>query len=236
MTNLFSSFDPNVRIFIWTVSANWVSTLIAITIIPQAYWLIRSQAVKSTSTLMRYLEGELLAVFGPLSIPGTIYIFVSIFLFTLLLNFIGLFPYIFTRTSHLVITLSVALPLWLGRIMWALLHQSNRVLAHLVPLGTPGALGPLIVVIETVRNVIRPGTLSVRLAANMVAGHLLLTLLGTQGAGVSISTLYLLIVGLVLLLILEVGVACIQAYVFTILRALYLSEVSRSQFNRQMVN
>merc|ERR1712130_706243 len=91
--------------------------------------------------------------------------------------------------------------------------------------GTPAALMGLIVIIETVRNIIRPGTLSIRLAANMVAGHLLLTLLGSQGPGASGAVVVWLILGLTLLIILEVGVACIRAYVFTVLRALYLNEV-----------
>jgi len=147
-------------------------------------------------------------------------------------NFMGLFPYIFTSTRHLTMTLSLALPLWLGGIAWALMYQFNTVLAHFVPSGTPVALIPLIVIIETVRSIIRPGTLSVRLAANMVAGHLLLTLLSSQGPNTSGVVLICLILGLILLLILEVGVACIQAYVFTVLRALYLNEVRSVGFNK----
>jgi len=68
----------------------------------------------------------------------------------------------------------------------------------------------------------------------MVAGHLLLTLLGSQGAGVGSTVLVFLIVGLVLLLILEVGVACIQAYVFTILSSLYLNEIRSAGFNKSI--
>merc|ERR1711864_45857 len=107
------------------------------------------------------------------------------------------------RSRHLSITLALGLPLWLGRILWSTVFQFNSLMAHLVPSGTPGPLIPLMVVIERVRNIIRPGTLSIRLAANMVAGHLFL------------------ILALILLLMLEVGVACIQAYVFTVLRSLY---------------
>ena len=108
-------------------------------------------------------------------------------------------------------------------------------LAHLVPTGTPGALMPIMVIIESVRNIIRPGTLSVRLGANMMAGHLLLTLLGSQGPTSASVVLLLLIVALILLLILEVGVACIQSYVFTVLRSLYLNELSRLGFNKLIV-
>ena len=94
---------------------------------------------------------------------------------------------------------------------------------------------PVIVVIETVRNIIRPITLSIRLAANIVAGHLLLTLLGSQGPNVSIIIIIILIVRLILLLILEVAVACIQSYVFTILSSLYLNELIRINFNKKIL-
>ena len=90
------------------------------------------------------------------------------------------------------------------------------------------------VIIETVRNVIRPGTLSIRLAANIVAGHLLLTLLGSQGPAVRGLIILGLIVSLVLLLCLELAVACIQAYVFTILRSLYLNEFRTVTFNKNI--
>merc|ERR1739846_166630 len=77
--------------------------------------------------------------------------------------------------------------------------------------------------------------LSIRLAANMVAGHLLLTLLGSQGPTLRIFNLILLIGGLFILLLLEVAVACIQSYVFTILSSLYLNELLRNEFNKKMI-
>jgi len=96
--------------------------------------------------------------------------------------------------------------------------------AHLVPQGTPSALMSFIVVIETISNAIRPGTLAVRLSANMIAGHLLLTLLGNQTALANNSILASLIFAQIALLILEAAVAIIQAYVFIVLTSLYLSE------------
>ena len=90
-------------------------------------------------------------------------------------------------------------------------------LAHLVPLGTPYPLMPFIVLIELVSSLIRPGTLAVRLAANMVAGHLLLTLIGSLAPRLGIALLLGLLRGLVLLITLECAVALIQSYVFRIL-------------------
>jgi len=138
---------------------------------------------------------------------------------------LGLLPYIFTRTSHLIITLSLALPLWIAFILFGWINHTQHIFAHLVPQGTPSALIPFIVLIETIRNVIRPGTLAVRLAANMIAGHLLLTLLGSTGPSLSTSILSLLIIAQILLLILESAVAIIQSYVFAVLRTLYAREV-----------
>jgi len=132
-------------------------------------------------------------------------------------------------------TLTLALPLWLGRIIISIIYQYNSLLAHLVPVGTPTFLIPIIVIIETVRTIIRPLTLSIRLAANIVAGHLLLTLLGSQGPRLNMINLSFLIIGLFILLLLEVAVACIQSYVFTILSSLYLNELIRNRFNKIII-
>lgn len=93
----------------------------------------------------------------------------------------------------------------------------------MVPAGTPGALAPFMVLIELLRGLIRPITLSVRLAANIVAGHLLLTLIRGQ----AISPLVVVVIlSLGLMFLLEMGVRVIQAYVFRVLGVLYHSEIN----------
>ena len=104
-------------------------------------------------------------------------------------------------------------------------------LAHLVPLGTPPTLMPFIVLIEIIRRLIRPLTLSVRLAANIIAGHLLLSLMAGQAPTLSFAILLGLIRGLVMLCTLECAVRIIQAYVFRVLSSLYLNEVNRNTIN-----
>ena len=99
-------------------------------------------------------------------------------------------------------------------------------LAHMVPTGTPGLLMPLMVVIESISNLIRPGTLAVRLAANIIAGHLLLTLIGGGGASLGSLAVSLLVSIQVLLVLLEIAVAGIQSFVFAALSSLYASETS----------
>merc|ERR1712083_848107 len=211
-----------------------VSTLIILAILPQSYWLVNSQYIATLKNIFVFIMDELRAVFGVFVFPGTIFVFISLSIFIFFSNFLGLIPYIFTSTSHFSITLSLSLPLWVGRIILSILYQYNNLLAHLVPRGTPSFLMPVMVIIETVRNIIRPATLAIRLAANMVAGHLLLTLLGSQGPNVAGITIFILIFSLILLLCLELAVACIQAYVFTILRSLYLNELSGVEFNKNI--
>jgi len=85
---------------------------------------------------------------------------------------------------------------------------------------------PFIVLIETIRNVIRPGTLAVRLTANIIAGHLLITLLRRTGSNFPSYLIFILIFIQILLIILESAVAIIQSYVISILRTLYSREVN----------
>jgi F-type H+-transporting ATPase subunit a len=125
-----------------------------------------------------------------------------------------------------VFTLTLALPLWLSFIVYGWLNHTQHIFAHLVPQGTPAILIPFMVCIETIRNVIRPGTLAVRLAANIIAGHLLITLMGNTGPTLAARLVGFLIIGQIALLILESAVAIIQSYVFAVLRTLYSSEVN----------
>ncbi|KAG6439883.1 hypothetical protein O3G_MSEX001173 (mitochondrion) [Manduca sexta] len=95
---------------------------------------------------------------------------------------------------------------------------------------TPTILMPFMVLIETISNIIRPGTLAVRLTANMIAGHLLMTLLSSTGPNLSYMFIFMLIIIQIMLLVLESAVAIIQSYVIAILSTLYSSEVMLLQF------
>lgn len=152
-------------------------------------------------------------------------VFTSLFMFVLINNFLGLFPHIFTSTTHIAATLTLALPLWVAFILFGWLNHCNHMFAHLVPENRPGFLAPFMVLIETTRLLIRPATLAIRLTANVMAGHILLTLLGRLGPVLSGELAVGLVLAQTLLLILEVAVAIIQSYVFTALAALYAREV-----------
>ena len=223
ITNLFSTFDPSTRT---SLSLNWSRALLGLLFLPRIFWLIPSRInllwIKVTSTLHK--EFKILLKIN--KIKGRTLIFISLFSLILFNNFLSLFPYIFSRTRHLTLTLSLALPLWTRFIIYGWINNTIHIFAHLVPQGTPPVLMPFIVCIETIRNIIRPGTLAIRLTANIIAGHLLLTLLGNTGTKLSIVIINLLILTQLLLLILESAVAIIQSYVFSILRTLYSREVN----------
>nr|WCB98948.1 ATP synthase F0 subunit 6 [Bactrocera dorsalis]WCB98961.1 ATP synthase F0 subunit 6 [Bactrocera dorsalis] len=224
MTNLFSVFDPSSSIF--NLSLNWMSTFLGLLLIPSTYWLMPSRWHIFWNSILITLHKEFKTLLGPSGHSGSTFIFVSLFSLILFNNFMGLFPYIFTSTSHLTLTLTLALPLWLCFMIYGWINHTQHMFAHLVPQGTPAVLMPFMVCIETISNIIRPGTLAVRLAANMIAGHLLLTLLGNTGPSLSYAIVSLLLIGQIALLVLESAVAIIQSYVFAVLSTLYSSEVN----------
>merc|ERR1712110_1391375 len=116
--------------------------------------------------VVKGVVAELTAVLGNMVPLGRVFNLIRFFLFILFSNFLGLLPYIFTSSRHLRFTLSLALPFWVGCILWSMVFQYKNMLVHLVPVGTPAVLIPVMVIIETIRNLIRPGALAVRLAAN----------------------------------------------------------------------
>jgi len=222
IANLFSVFDPS---SILTLPLNWLAIFTGLLALPWGFWVRSNRRTKFFRLVSDQLHGEFKTLIGPRGAQGQTLIFFSLFLFILFNNLFGLAPYVFTASSHLAITLGLAFPLWLTFIIYGWINHTSHMLAHLVPLGTPPVLMPFMVLIETVSNVIRPGTLAVRLAANIIAGHLLLVLLGNQGPSISSSLLRILLVTQILLLTLESAVAVIQSYVFAVLATLYSREV-----------
>nr|BAX02000.1 ATPase subunit 6 [Daphnia galeata] len=222
MANLFSIFDPSATL---SLPMNWMAIFVGLFILPWTFWVSSNRSGKLISLVTSQLHMEFKTLVGMASSQGHTLIFISLFLFILFNNLMGLAPYVFTASSHLAMTLALAFPLWLSFMLYGWFNHTLHMLAHLVPLGTPGVLMPFMVLIETVSNVIRPGTLAVRLAANMIAGHLLLVLLGNQGPSMTFSLLSVLLVTQILLLTLESAVAVIQSYVFAVLATLYSSEV-----------
>nr|YP_010129780.1 ATP synthase F0 subunit 6 [Trachypithecus geei]QPZ49954.1 ATP synthase F0 subunit 6 [Trachypithecus geei] len=152
---------------------------------------------------------------------------VSLITFIATTNLLGLLPHTFTPTTQLSMNLAMAIPLWAGTVITGLRFKTKSSLAHFLPQGTPTLLIPMLVIIETISLFIQPVALAVRLTANITAGHLLMHLIGS--AVLALSTINFLatsltFVLLLLLTILEIAVALIQAYVFTLLVSLYLHD------------
>nr|YP_009685951.1 ATP synthase F0 subunit 6 [Nothobranchius thierryi]QDW10532.1 ATP synthase F0 subunit 6 [Nothobranchius thierryi] len=168
-------------------------------------------------------------IFTPLKPKGHEWamLMTSLLLLLISLNLLGLLPYTFTPTTQLSINMALAVPIWLATVILGMRNQPDHSLSHLLPEGTPTLLIPILVVIETISLLIRPLALGVRLTANLTAGHLLIQLIAS-GAYFLIPlmpTVALLTSSLlVLLTLLEVAVAMIQAYVFVLLLSLYLQE------------
>lgn len=159
------------------------------------------------------------------------YIFV-IFFFVLQSNFIGMIPYSFTLTSSLMITFSLALGTFIGLNIIGLLIHKFSFLALFLPPGTPTVIAPFIVCIEFISYIARVFSLSIRLFANMMAGHTLLKILaGFTWTMLSVGGIWLLIsifptIIIFIVTILELAVAFLQTYVFTVLLCLYLRDVT----------
>nr|YP_011003823.1 ATP synthase F0 subunit 6 [Phymateus saxosus]WPS66394.1 ATP synthase F0 subunit 6 [Phymateus saxosus] len=222
MTNLFSTFDPSTSLF--NLPINWSSTLLGLTLMPTLFWMMPTRTQLLWNKMNMNLHNEFKTMIGNKSHNGTTLMFLSTFIMMVFNNFMGLFPYIFTSTSHMALTFSIAMPMWISFMLFGWINNTKHMLAHLVPQGTPPMLMSFMVLIETISNIIRPGTLAVRLAANMIAGHLLLTLLGNNGPMISMNLMTVLIISQMMLLTLESAVALIQGYVFSILSTLYSSE------------
>jgi F-type H+-transporting ATPase subunit a len=154
----------------------------------------------------------------------------SLFMFVLVANLLGLFPYFFTVTSHIIVTFALALFVIGTVIVYGFMKHGFGFLKLFVPQGVPGILVPLVVLIEVISFLSRPISLSVRLFANMLAGHITLkvfagfvtslTALGAVGVAGSILPLAMTVA----ITALEFLVAFLQAYVFAVLTCMYLND------------
>ena len=152
------------------------------------------------------------------------------FLFLLSANLIGMIPYSFTATSHLVVTFGLSLSLFVGITIVGFQHHGLHFFSFLLPKGAPLILAPLLVVLELVSYCFRAVSLGVRLFANMMAGHTLVKIISSfawsmlSGGGILAVASVIPVIIVFALTGLEIGVACLQAYVFTILVCIYLND------------
>lgn len=220
ITNLFSIFDPTLSLF----NLMPISFIYFILIIPLFTW--SSSFVSYIFTkICCFLMNEIEYSMGFLN-KGVAKIIGSVFMVVCFFNLFALFPFIFSLTSHITITFPLSFSFWLIIILFSWSNFMYNFLSHLIPVGTPVSLMSFMVIVELVRNLIRPVALTFRLTANMMAGHLLISLIGRFLVNLNIS--YLIIGSLfqILLVFMELGVSIIQAYVFFTLLVLYMREMS----------
>jgi len=148
----------------------------------------------------------------------------TLFMFVLFCNMVGMLPYSFTVTSHIIVTFMLAAIIFIGVTFIGFIKHGIKYLELFVPKGVPIALLPLIIVIEIISYLSRPVSLSVRLFANMMAGHTMLKVFG--GFVISLGLLggWLPLSFSVALTGLEILIAFLQAYVFAILTCIYLND------------
>lgn len=148
----------------------------------------------------------------------------SLFMFILLCNLLGMIPYGFTVTSHISITFALAIMVFFLVTIVGFVNHGFHFLSLFLPKGTPWWLAPLMILIELFTYLARPLSLSLRLAANMVAGHVLLKVMAGFVISLMIFLKFLPIPLMVILIGFEIFVAILQAYIFTILSCVYLND------------
>ena len=148
----------------------------------------------------------------------------SLFMFVLFCNMIGMLPYSFTVTSHIIVTLILALFIFVAVTIIGFAKHGLKYLSIFVPSGVPAVLLPLITIIEIISYLSRPVSLSVRLFANMMACHTMLKVFGGFVISLGILGGWLPLSFSVALTGLEILVAFLQAYVFAILTCIYLND------------
>nr|AJD83553.1 ATP synthase subunit 6 [Cynoglossus trigrammus] len=192
---------------------------------PSSKWLI-SRALTLQTQITHHLTYQLFSPLGPKNHSWAL-LLMALMTYLVFINLLGLIPYSFTPTTQLSLNMSFAIPAWLATVIIGFHNHLTRTLAHLLPEGSPPLLIPILIIIETISLLIRPIALGVRLTANLTAGHLILHLISMATLNLMMThPLTSLITGALLLMmcILELAVAVIQAYVFTLLLSLYLQE------------
>ena len=173
--------------------------------------------------LYNFISKMISDIAGKKAKPYFSFIF-SLFIFVLFCNMLGMFPYSFTVTSHIIVTLAFAMFIFVGVTILGFVIHGFKYLKIFVPSGVPMVLLPIIMIIEIISYLSRPVSLSVRLFANMMAGHTMLKVFGGFVISLGLVAGWLPLTFSVALTGLEILVAFLQAYVFAILTCIYLND------------
>nr|QNV11779.1 ATP synthase F0 subunit 6 [Valvata piscinalis] len=218
--DIFSSFDSNMLNSVMKTFFIWVIPLFMTFVPLMKIWM------SSLNTIL-ILVFEKVILEQVRSVKGTQLFSMKLMLFALfymllILNFAGLWPFVFSVSSHLWFSMSMGFSLWLGLLVSGWVKDPKSSAVHLYPSGAPMILGPLLILIETLSILIRPVSLSVRLVANMSTGHIVIALIGCFLSSLpSISSLIFTLIFSSFYFLFEMGICVIQAYIFFLLLGLY---------------
>nr|YP_009645783.1 ATP synthase F0 subunit 6 [Cuneopsis heudei]QBS54508.1 ATP synthase F0 subunit 6 [Cuneopsis heudei] len=227
LMDIFSSLDAGVYSSFSASGFVWLSGFVGLSISLVGVWVSLSSIsvmffslVNVVLDLVKSCSGKF---FGGFALGQ-----VSLFMMIFIVNISGMVPSVFSPTSHLSLTLVLAMVVWFCLVFSGWAYSWQKSAGHLVPTGSPVVLIPLLVLIESVSILIRPITLGVRLAANITMGHLMLHVIGEYVAEFfyGISVFGSLLGSLVMwgYVIFEFAVSFLQAYVFVLLVGLYSSD------------
>nr|AKC35103.1 ATP synthase F0 subunit 6 [Sepioteuthis lessoniana] len=227
MVDIFSSFDDHNSTLFSMHMMTWITSLWSLFFINSSYWINSSNLSNLMNMPKQAINIQTTRSFS-MNLGGFSLIVSALFITIINFNMLGLMPYVFSTTSHLAMTFSLSLPLWFSLIISSYSNNPYSSLAFMLPMGTPTFLIPFLPIIESLSILVRPITLSIRLAANISAGHIILTLIGDYlmismlSNNMTVSFLVMMIqIGY---FIFEIGIGIIQGYIFSLLITLYTDD------------
>lgn len=219
----YTTFSLYVTIIVWVIVAIFALGLDR-KLVVGSNWLVSIEAIYDT--IVNMVKGQV----GGSAYGRYVPLIYTLFVFILVSNLIGMIPYNFAVSASLVFVIGLSFALWLGLTILGLYIHKWEYFSLFVPVGTPLPLVPLLVLIELLSNSARAVSLGLRLGANTLSGHLLMSILGgLVKTLMSINALsfilgFIPLAGIFCIVILEFAISCIQAYVFAILTSSYLKD------------
>nr|YP_010610750.1 ATP synthase F0 subunit 6 [Muusoctopus johnsonianus]WAP91570.1 ATP synthase F0 subunit 6 [Muusoctopus johnsonianus] len=224
MMDIFSSFDDHNSTTMSLHSLTWILSIWSLFFINSTFWIYPSKMTSSMMIPKQIINTQITRSFS-MNMGGFSLIISSLFLLIINFNMMGLIPYVFSTTTHLAMSFSLSFPLWLSLMMSSYQNNMYSSMASLLPSGTPPFLIPFLPLIEMVSITVQPITLAIRIAANISAGHIILTLIGNLLSfsliNISIMSTPIVIMIQTSYFIFEIGIAIIQGYIFSLLITLY---------------
>nr|AKS48929.1 ATP synthase F0 subunit 6 [Trypanobia cryptica] len=225
LASIFTSFDP-----ILTPLESPVTLILPIMITlmaMQSYWMIPTTTSRLQTSVICGMKSLVKPNVG-FNMKGMHMTITTTFYSLFLLNIVGMIPYVFSMTSHLNFTLSMAFPLWFTMILVSMNKSPKKTMAKLLPEGTPTPINPFLATVELISSCVRPLTLAFRLAANISAGHVILAMVASFMSNTLLSSTILKFIAMIIMVgaysMFEIIICMIQAFVFVLLLSMYSND------------